>query len=184
MWRGISVSLRWFIADLNKCKIVKLVAMHVRFFMFLFMAQFTVCLCSAKTLGGWGGGIYEWSRVLNDRSSNNNCSTYSAPPLTLDAVFEAVKTVSNWRWLAWPLIGWYNYSSDDHEKLNAIQRQHVSGEACIKALVEAFLLGEGDYQPSWRRVIHALHETGDSPLAEKIKINAEPQQGEWVGTVA
>ena len=66
-------------------------------------------------------------------------------------------------------------------KLDAIQRQHVSDEACLKAVMESFLLGEGVYQPSWRRLIHALHQAGENYLAEKIKTNAEPHQGEWVG---
>ena len=66
-------------------------------------------------------------------------------------------------------------------KLDAIQHQHVSDEACLKALVEAFLLGEGHYhQPLWRRVIHALHRAGESHLAEEIKANAEPVQGKCV----
>ena len=101
--------------------------------------------------------------------------SYPAPPLTLDAVFEVVKGKMSWRVLARQLIGW----SD--RKLNAILRQHVSDEACLKAVVEAFLLGEGEYRPSWRSVIHSLHEAGKSHLAEKIKTNAEPHQGEWVG---
>ena len=71
-------------------------------------------------------------------------------------------------------MGWYE------EKLDAIQRQHVSDKACLKAVVEAFLLGEG-YQPSWRRLIYALRGAGESHQAEKIKTNAEPHQGEWVG---
>ena len=64
------------------------------------------------------------------------------------------------------------------DKLDAIQDQHVSDEACLKAVVEAFLLGGGYYQPSWRSVIHALYEAGESHLAKKIKTNAEPHQGE------
>ena len=67
------------------------------------------------------------------------------------------------------------------EKLDAIQCQHISDEACLKAVVEAFLLGEGHHQPSWRSVINSPHEAGESHLAEKIKTNAEPHQGEWVG---
>ena len=67
-----------------------------------------------------------------------------------------------------------------YSKLDAIQHQHTSDEACLKAVVEVFLLGEGDYQPSWRRLIHALHWAEESHLAEKIKTNAEPHQGEWV----
>ena len=81
------------------------------------------------------------------------------------------------RWL----MGWFDYMGrEGQKKLDAIQRQHVSDEACLKAVVEAFLLGEGRYQPSWRMLIHQLHKAGESHLAEKIKTNAEPQQGEWV----
>ena len=80
-------------------------------------------------------------------------------------------------------MGWFDYDgSDGQKKLDAIQRQHVSDEDCLKALVEAFLLREGKphLQPSWRRLIHVLHKAGESHLAEKIKTNAEPHQGEWV----
>ena len=76
--------------------------------------------------------------------------------------------------------GLFEWDKDGQMKLYAIQRQHVSDEACLKALVEAFVLSEGKHQPSWRSVIHALHEAGESHLAEKIKTNAEPHQGEWV----
>ena len=78
-------------------------------------------------------------------------------------------------------MGWIDYEgSDGKKKLDAIQRQHDSDEACLKAVLESFLLGEGRYQPSWRRVIHALHQADESHLAETIKTNAEPHQGEWV----
>ena len=100
------------------------------------------------------------------------CIFYSAPPLTFDIIFEMVKTMTSWVGL-----GSHLGLSD---KLVAIQRQHVSDDACLKAVVEAFLLGEGVYQPSWRRLIHALHDAGKSHLAEKIKTNAEPCQGEWM----
>jgi hypothetical protein len=70
-----------------------------------------------------------------------------------------------------------------YRKLDAIERQHVTDEARLKAVVEAFLLGEDFYQPSWRMLIHALHEAGEAHAAEKIKTNAEPQQGEWVCTI-
>ena len=90
----------------------------------------------------------------------------------------------SWRKLGEGLIGWFEYpGGPSHEKLDAIQRQHVSDEAHLKALLEAFLLGEGDHQPSWRRVIHALHEAGESHLAKEIKANAEPVQGECVWDV-
>ena len=95
-------------------------------------------------------------------------------------MFEAVKTVRSWRELAKELMPvWHDWCDDDQEKLDAIQCQHVSDEACLKVVLEPFLLGEGKYQPSWRNVIHALHQIGENHLAEKIKTNAEPQQGEW-----
>ena len=97
---------------------------------------------------------------------------YSVPPLTLDTVFAVVKTMRSWRKLGEELMG--------KEKLDSIQYQHVSDEACLKTVVEAFLLGEGIYQPSWRRLIHQLHKVEESHLAEKIKTNAEPHQGKWV----
>jgi hypothetical protein len=104
------------------------------------------------------------------------CPPYPALPLTFDNVFGAVKTVRSWRKLATWLMGWYG----SEEKLDAIEHQYASDEAHLKAVVEAFLLGEGEYQPSWRRLIHALHWAEQSHLAETIKTNAEPQQGEWV----
>ena len=76
-------------------------------------------------------------------------------------------------------MDWDDYmGSEGQKKLDAIQRQHVSDEACLKSVVEAFLLGEGKHQPSWRMLIHQLHKAGESQLAEKIKTNAEPHQGE------
>ena len=102
---------------------------------------------------------------------------YPALPLTFDSVFEVVKTVTlYWRELAEELLGWTYFG---HE-LDVIKRQHISDEACLKAVVEVFLLGEGRYQPSWRRLIHQLHSARQSHVAEKIKANAEPQRGGWV----
>ena len=87
----------------------------------------------------------------------------------------------SWRKLAGWLVGWADFlGSEGRMKLNAIERQHTSDEARLKAVVEAFLLGEGRHQPSWRRLIHQLHKAGETNVAEKIKTNAEPHQGEWV----
>jgi hypothetical protein len=106
---------------------------------------------------------------------------YPALPLTLNNAFEAVKTVRlSWRELAKELMDWDYSFSEDQKKLAAIGHQHVSDEARLKAVVEVFLLGEDDYQPSWRILIHRLHWAGETDVAEKIKTNAEPQQGEWV----
>jgi hypothetical protein len=98
--------------------------------------------------------------------------SYPAPPLTFDNVFEVVKTVRlSWRDLAWEPLGLYG-------NVDAIKHQHISDEAGLKAVVEAFLLGEGIHRPSWRRLIHQLYQAGEAHVAEKIKTNAEPQQGE------
>jgi hypothetical protein len=111
-------------------------------------------------------------------------TSYPAPPLTLDAALEVVKTVKSWRKLARMLMGLRDFIlNDGRKKLDAIERQHISDEARLKAVVEAFLLGESEYQPSWRMLIHALHKAGETDIAEKIKTNAEPQQGEWVCTI-
>jgi hypothetical protein len=92
-----------------------------------------------------------------------------------------VKTVRlNWKELAGELLRWYDFVSEHQKKLDAIEHQHVSDDARLKAVVEAFLLGEGRYQPSWRMLIQRLHFAWQSHVAEKIKINAEPQQGEWM----
>ena len=85
--------------------------------------------------------------------------------------------------MAEELMGWYDWDDEDQKKLDAIERQHISNEARLKAVVEAFLLGEGRRRPSWRMLIYALHESGETSVAEKIKTNAEPQQGEWVCTI-
>jgi hypothetical protein len=78
------------------------------------------------------------------------------------------------------LMGWVDGRSNEQKKLDAIELKHVSEEARLKALMGAFLLGEGEHQPSWRMLIHRLHWVDESHLAEKIKTNAEPHQGEWV----
>jgi hypothetical protein len=109
------------------------------------------------------------------------CPPYPALPLTFDNILKAVKTVRSWRKLAAKLMCWCDYEAFiDKKKLDAFQYQHTSDEARLKAVVEAFLLGEGRYLPSWRMLIHALHLADESHLAETIKTNAEPQQGEWV----
>ena len=101
---------------------------------------------------------------------------YPAPPLTLENVLEAVKKVKSWRELGDGLFGYLSL-----KRKNDIERQHGSDEACLKAVVDAFLLGEGNYKaPSWRMVMHALHGANESHLADQIKSYAEPVQGECV----
>ena len=56
--------------------------------------------------------------------------------------------------------------------------QSDSYESCFKAVVERFLLGEGDYPPTWRAVIFCLDLVGEVALANKIRNFGEPVQGE------
>ena len=74
------------------------------------------------------------------------------------------------------------------DKLDAIKRQQGSDEeACLKVVIEAFLLGESQgfyngndlyYQLSWRSLIHVLYLVGDTSVAQDIISYAEPVEGE------
>ena len=83
-----------------------------------------------------------------------------------------VKQVQSWRRLGKHLV---------YSDLDDIQHQHGSDEACLKAVVEKFLLGEGLYQqPSWRAVIWSLYKASEIHLADQIRSHAEPVQGtQW-----
>ena len=86
----------------------------------------------------------------------------------------------SWRKLAKELMDWNDWNSDDRKKLDAIKCENVSDDTRLRAVVAAFLRGEGCNQPSWRMLIHALHWAGETNVAENIKTNAEPHQGGWV----
>ena len=100
-------------------------------------------------------------------------SLSSAPPLTLDNVWNVVKNIRSWRTLGQHIC---NY---DSFMLNDIQRRHVSDEACIKAVIKGFLSGKGYryHQPSWRALIWSLYQSNEIQLAEHIRSFAEPVQG-------
>ena len=74
----------------------------------------------------------------------------------------------------WEHLGNWGFGVDT----DSIKHQHDSYEACLKAVVEMFLLGVGDFQPSWRRVIHSLDCVDEVQLANKIRSFGEPVQGE------
>ena len=103
----------------------------------------------------------------------SSLSLSSVPSLTLDNVWNVVKNVRSWRTLG-QHICYY-----DSFMLNDIQRQHVSNEACIKAVIEGFL-SDKVYpyrQPSWRALIWSLYRSNEIQLAEHIRSFAEPVQG-------
>ena len=105
--------------------------------------------------------------------SSLSLSLSPALPLTLDNVWNVVKNVRSWR-----TLGRHVYSSFLFD-LDEIHRQHVSDEACIKAVIEGFLSGKGRcyHQPSWRALIWSLYESNEIQLAEHIRSFAEPVQG-------
>ena len=74
----------------------------------------------------------------------------------------------------WERLGLLGFGVDT----GIIKWQHDSDEACLKAVVEKFLLGKGFYQPSWRRVIYSLDIANEVQLADKIRSFGEPVQGE------
>ena len=83
-----------------------------------------------------------------------------APPLTLENILKAVEGVKDMEKLAHKLNGGYVVDSS------------------IKDVVEEFVEGRGHYKrPSWRAVIIALDEAGETCLADQIRHNAEPVQG-------
>lgn len=99
-------------------------------------------------------------------------SSYPAPPLTFDNVYEAVKGVKSWRTLGERLFGILS--------LDEFQREHGSDDLCLKVVVEKFLQGESPFypHPSWRAVIKVLDYTDEINVADKIIDYGEPVQGE------
>ena len=96
-----------------------------------------------------------------------------APPLTFESVFEVLRGLRS-KWIS------LGHRLGVYRKVEEIQRQHRSDEvACLKALIEAFLRGEG-FQPSWRRVIDVLYHVGGTRIAQDIISYAEPVEGEGV----
>ena len=110
-----------------------------------------------------------------------------APPLTSDTLLSLLKGVKSWRKLAKQLL--HAYDKDDEYiilphsyNLDDLQHQHGSDEDCLKAVIEIFLQGKGQYkQPSWRAVLQSLFNANEFQLASSIKRYAEPVKGICVG---
>ena len=106
-----------------------------------------------------------------------------APPLTSDTLLPLLKGVKSWRKLAEQLIK--AHDKDDqlfllsYVDLDALQREHGSDEECLKAVIDMFIQGKGGRykQPSWRAVLHSLHNANEFQLATSIKGYAEPLEG-------
>ena len=107
-----------------------------------------------------------------------------APPLTSDVLLPLLKGVKSWRKLAEGLV--YTYDRPklflppgySQHNLDVLQRLHDTNEDCLKAVIEIFLQGRGQYkQPSWRAVFRSLYNADELRLAASIKSYAEPLQG-------
>ena len=86
-------------------------------------------------------------------------------------MFAVVKNVRSWRSLG-EEMGYNSWELDN------IQRQYVSDEDRLKAVVERFLKDVSHFQqPSWRAVIRSLYRANEFQLAEQIRSYAEPVQG-------
>jgi hypothetical protein len=52
----------------------------------------------------------------------------------------------------------------------------------LKFAIENFLYGHGHFQPSWRAVIFALDDAGETRVANHIRSYGEPVQGRYTYT--
>ena len=106
-----------------------------------------------------------------------------APPLTTDTLLPLLTEVKSWQNLAKGLI--HTHDNDSFVRfsrsvdLDTLQRQHSSGEECLKSVIEKFLQGKGGRykQPSWRAVIWSLYKANEIQLASHLKSYGEPLQG-------
>ena len=101
-------------------------------------------------------------------------SLLAAPPLTYDSVINVLDG-ADWRTLCDELYPRYKLKDGKViSKSEAIQAEHQSDEACLKAVVEEFL---ADDRCSWRKLIWALYTSHQVHHAEKIRSYAEPLKG-------
>ena len=99
-----------------------------------------------------------------------------APPLTVDSILTALKGVA-WRNLGESLF------SNNESYVDEIERQYQSDDECLHALIDHWLQGEGDEQPSWRALIINLDWAKETKLVDKIRQFAEPVSGESCDTI-
>ena len=99
-----------------------------------------------------------------------------APPLTVESILTAVQGVA-WRKLGEKLF------TKKQSYLREIEAQHQSDDECLHALIDHWLEGEGDEQPSWRALIYNLDYAEETKLAAKVRHFAEPVSGESCDTI-
>ena len=99
-----------------------------------------------------------------------------APPLTIESILTAVQGV------AWRNLGEWLFSNK-RSYVDEIEAQHQSDDECLHALIDHWLQGEGEDQPSWRALILNLDWAKETKVADKIRQFAEPVSGESCDTI-
>ena len=101
-----------------------------------------------------------------------------APSLTLENILKFTKKVRNWITLCDGL------DIRDHKVAEIVQLNSKTKETTdddhVKAVIIAFLQGDGGYQPTWRAVIHALLYESNGPyqaLDETLRSYSEGIKG-------
>ena len=67
--------------------------------------------------------------------------------------------------------------------LDEIEGQYQSDDERLRALIEHWLQGEGEEEPSWRALIYNLDLAKESRIAGTIRHFAEPVSGELCDTI-
>ena len=73
--------------------------------------------------------------------------------------------------------------SNNPSYVNEIEAQEQSDDERLHVLVDHWLEGEGEEQPSWRALIYNLDYAGETELADKIRQFTEPVSGESCDTI-
>ena len=78
----------------------------------------------------------------------------------------------------WRSLGKWLFSNNQSGYLDEIEGQYQSDDERLHALIDHWLQGEGDEEPSWRALILNLEYAWESRISQKIQHFAEPVSGE------
>ena len=73
--------------------------------------------------------------------------------------------------------------SENKDYLHEIEGQYSSDDERLHALIDHWLQGEGEDEPSWRALIYNLDWAKESRIADTIQHFAEPVSGELSDTI-
>ena len=85
--------------------------------------------------------------------------------------------------VAWRNLGEQLFYKQPRGYLDEIEGQYQSDDERLHALIDHWLQGEGDEEPSWRALIYNLDFAKETRIAEKIRHFAEPVSGESYDTI-